>query len=1082
MTTHATRARHAAPLRADTPSAGATRTRHAVPLRADTPTARARHAALLRDAPPAALIHVALALLLLLAGPARAQEHTGRLDVCAFGPDGTPQAGLEVAAGGARATTGRDGIASLVLAPGQHPLVVSRDGETLAEVTLPVVWGEVTEVVVSLARTGVRVHVEAPAWPEALVGPPGPADVAPGALAGRVLDERTKTPIAGARVLVRGHMGEARSGPDGAFELPGVAAGAHAVSIIHTQYSTLTLPAVEVPPGGRAELEASLTPSAVELEVLRVSGYKLEGGLASLMAERRDERAVTEVLGAEQISKSGDSNAAEALQRVTGLTVVGGRYVYVRGMGERYSSALLNGATLPSPDPERRVVPLDLFPADVLESISVQKTYSPDLPGEFGGGATKLRTRRIPDGFGATFSLSSAWNSETTFEDGLTYSGGDRDWLGDDDGTRALPGPVQLAARREPLVLEDPTTGEGYSVDVLTALGQVMPNTWSARRRKDLPPDMGFGGSIGDRVETALGTLGYNVGVAYDHGHRLRRGVQRVFGLGAGGMLEPIVDYRSDRTTRTVDLSSLVSLGYAPVEGQELTVTTLWVRTTEDQTEVYQGYLGNEDREIRVTSLDWVEEQLLSTQVQGEHALPAGIQLSWSYTFALATRDQPDWRRTRYDLDPALERYLLSNRPEGNQRLYNEVDDDNHDVSLSLDLPFQVWKDLTAHLQVGGGYVRRDRESATRRFKFIHRGPTSRDPDVLALPPEQAFAAENIGEDGFLFEEITRATDNYSAEQSIRAAFVNLTLPFSADLEASVGVRVERSEQLVTTFDLFSRTAAAQQADLDTTDWLPAASLVWRFTDAMQLRAAYSRTLSRPDFRELSTAPFDQVIGAGVFVGNPQLDRTRIDSLDLRWEWYLSSDESVSLGLFYKDLTDPIETVLLGGSNRTITLENAKGGRNLGVELELRKRLGFLHRALDPFVLGGNVSWIRSDVELDSSGVATNKRRPLAGQSEFVVNASAGWDDPETRTALSLLYNVSGERLVGVGTFGLPDVYEQPFHRLDLVASWGFLEHWTLKLQVENLLGSKVSYTQDDSVTERYEVGRTVGLSLSGKF
>lgn len=1013
-----------------------------------------------------------------------APPQTGRLDVCVFAPDGAPLPGVDVTAGDVRATTGRDGFARLVLAPGQHPVVVRRGAETLAEVTLPVVWDEVTEVVVSLVLTGeVRVHVEAPAWPEAQAGPPAPAEgAALGTLAGRVLDERTRTPVPGARVIVRGHMGEARTDDEGAFELPGLSAGAHAVSIIHTQYSTLTLPDVDVPAGGRATVEVTLTPSAVELEVVRVSGYELQGGLASLLEERRDERAVTEVLGAEQISKSGDSNAAEALQRVTGLTVVGGRYVYVRGMGERYASALLNGATLPSPDPERRVVPLDLFPADVIESISVQKTYSPDLPGEFGGGVTKLRTRRIPDGFGAGFSISGAWHSETTSRNGLDYRGGGTDWLGFDDGTRALPPGVKLAAEYEPLVLEDPTTGEGYPIGVLTALGQAMPNVWSAKRREDLPPDTGFSGTVGDRVETALGTIGYNVGASYDHKYRNRHGVNRVFGLGGGGALEPIVDYEFDRTTRTIDVSSLVSVGYAPTEGQELTVTTLWVRTTEDQTELYQGYLSNEDREIRVTSLNWVEEQLLSTQLQGQHELFADIQLSWSYTFALATRDQPDWRRTRYDLDPALNRWLLSNRPEGNQRLYNDVDDDNHDVSLSLDAPFQVWKDLTAHLQFGGGYVRRDRESETRRFKFIHRGPVSRDPDVLGLPPEQAFASQNISEDGFSFEEITRATDNYTAEQTIRAAFVNLTLPLTASLEASLGVRVERSRQQVTTFDLFSRTANAQQADLDTTDWLPAASLVWRFSETMQARAAYSRTLTRPDFRELSTAPFDQVVGAGVFIGNPELDRTRIDSFDLRWEWYLSADETVSVGLFYKDLTDPIETVILGGSNRTITLENAKAGRNLGIELEFRKRLGFLSRALDPLYLGGNVSLIRSEVELDGSGVATNKKRPLAGQSEYVINASAGWDDPETRTALSLLYNVSGERLVGVGTFGVPDIYEQPVHRLDLVASWGFLEHWTVRLNVENLLGSKVTYMQDDQVTERYELGRTFGLSLSGKF
>lgn len=1037
-----------------------------------------------------------LLALSLLAGAARAQEEqeeqAGRLDVCAFAATGGPLAGVDVtvavaATGVVRARTGADGLARLVLPPGQHPVTLTLGERALGQVTLPVVWGEVTEVIVHVLASGeASVDVEAPAWPEAQAGPPGAAPEAAragtlaGILAGVVVDARNGSPVAGARVIVRGQRGEAKTDAAGAFELAGLPAGEHAVSIIHTLYATATLAQVTVP-AGRATIEVALTPSSVELEVMRVSGYKLEGGLASLLEERRDERAVTEVLGAEQIGKSGDSNAAEALQRVTGLTVVGGRFVYVRGMGERYSSALLNGATLPSPDPERRVVPLDLFPADVIESISVQKTYSPDLPGEFGGGSTQIRTRGIPDAFGASFSLSGAWNEASTGRNGLTYHTGETDWAGFDNGTRSLPEGVRIAAEHGQLSLEDPSTGEGYPLGVLTALGQTMPNHWSARR-KELPPDFGVSATIGDRLETRAGVVGYNVGLAYDQGWRVKRGVNRVFGLGGDGALEPIVDYRTNLTRRNVDVSGLVSVGYEPAKGQELAVTTLLVRTSEDETEVYGGRLSNDDRDIRVTSLSWVEEQLLSTQLRGKHELFEGIELSWSYAYALATREQPDLRRTRYDFDQTLNAYLLSNRPEGNQRLYNEVEDDNHDLSLSLDVPFTVWKKLEAHVQTGGGYVLRDRESETRRFKFIHRGPLSRDPDVLILPPEQALGRQFISPDGFSFEEITRATDNYEAEQTIRAAFVNLVVPVTAALEVSAGVRVERSRQEVSTFELFSRDQTSASADLETTDWLPAASLVWRFTETMAARAAYSRTLVRPDFRELSSAPFDQVIGAGVFVGNPALERTKIESFDLRWEWFLSADELVSVGVFYKDLEDPIETVILGGSTRTVTLENAPRGRNYGVEVELRKRLGFLGRACEPLFFGGNVSLIKSEVQLDSSGVATNKDRPLSGQSEFVINASAGWDDSGTRTALTLLYNVSGERLVGVGTFGLPDVYEQPFHRLDLVASWGFAEHWSVKVSVENLLDSKVRFTQGDQTTEEYEVGRTFGVGLSGKF
>lgn len=1025
------------------------------------------------------------AAVVLAGAPGRAEDQTGALDVCAFGVDG-PLAGVELVVGARRAVTGADGTLRVALPPGQHEVVLRQGERVLATLTVPVVWGESTELLVAVAADGgARVEVEAAAWPRPEEGPPRDAALATGELAGRVVDARDGSAVVDARVLVRGQLGEARTDARGAFRLGPLPAGPHAVSVIHPRYATGTFPDVHVPAGGAATLEVGLSPSSIELETVRVSGYELKGGLAALLEERRDERQVTEVLGAEQIGKSGDSNAAEALQRVTGLTVVGGRHVYVRGMGERYALGLLNGATLPSADPDRRVVPFDLFPADVIESLTVQKSYSPDLPGEFGGGAIRIKTKGIPRGFGASVGLSTGFHDRSFGEDGLSYScRSDTDWMGFDDGARRLPIPVAIAADREPLVLEDPVTREGYPLNVLTSLGQVMPNQWSARPRRDLDPDLGFSGTIGDRYETPLGVVGFATGASYDQKWRIKRGIQRVFGLGAEGRLEPFVDYRSNLTTRHVDASGLAALGWEPAPGQSIRATTLLARTATDQTETYGGYLGNEDRQIAVTSLDWTEEQLLAQQLQGSHLGPAGIELEWSYTYALATRDQPDWRRTRYDLDPALRRWLLSNRPEGNQRLYNEVDDDDHDLSAGLDIPFAVRSDeeLHPHLRFGGGWVLREREARTRRFKFIHRGERSRDPEVLALPPEGAFGLQNLRADGFSFEEITRATDQYTGAQTITAGWVDLTLPIVASLSVTAGVRLERSAQVVETFDLFSRTASAERADLATTDWLPAASLVWRFTDSMQLRGGYGRSLARPDFRELSTAPFDQVIGAGVFIGNPDLDRTTIDAFDVRWEWYLSEDEAVSVGLFYKELKDPIETVILGGSTRTVTLENAARGRNVGIELEGRKRLSFIDDALAPLFVGGNVSLIRSEVQLDSSGVATNEERPLHGQSEWVVNASFGWDDPETRTSLVLLYNVSGERLVGVGTFGLPDIMEQPFHALDLVASWGFHEGWTVRLQVENLLGSKQRFEQGGETAEEYTIGSTISLSLTARF
>ncbi|MEZ6187572.1 MAG: TonB-dependent receptor [Planctomycetota bacterium] len=1014
---------------------------------------------------------------------AAAQElETGRVEVYAFSAEGRALGGLEVWVGPLRLHTRRDGSARAELPPGIHELSVLHRGAVLGREQVPVVAGEVSEVLVRITPQGrAEVDVEGAGWPSPRAIVVGhEADETTGTLLGRVSDARNGTPVQGARVLVRGERAEAVTDEAGRFELV-LPARAHQLSVIHAQYSTASRSGVRVVAEGQAEVAFELTPSAVELETLRVSGYRLEGGLASLMEERREQKAVAELLGAEQIQKSGDSTAAAALKRVTGLTVVDGKYVYVRGMGERYSSTLLNGAMLPSPEPERRVVPLNLFPADVIESIAVQKSYTPELPGEFGGGTVLLKTKGIPKEFFFKASAKAAYKPETTFEDGLTYRGGGADWLGYDDGTRGLNPFVQNAASKQPLVLQDPLTGEGYPQEVLEALGEVVPNIWSTKR-EEVDPDIGLNLAIGERFEPAGLPLGVRASVGYDNGYRILEGHSRALGVGGAGELTRIVDYRTESLTHTVDVSGHLSVGVEPAEGHQITASTLLVRTTDDETEVYQGYLQNDDAEIRVSRLNYVEQQLWSNQLQGEHDLFGAASLDWSYTYSLASRYQPDYRQTRYDFDEALSSYRLSDRPEGNQRLYADLEDQTHDLSAGLEVPFGVWDDLTATLALGGGYVLRERESEVRRFKFIHRGPLSRDPAILSQPAEQVFTPDTIGANGFLFEEITRNTDSYDAEQTIEAVYARLDLPLHADVDLSGGARLERSQQRVQTFDLFSRGSRPDAAELDRTDVLPAANLSWRFVSDMQLRLGYARTVVRPDFRELSLAPFDQVVGAGVFVGNPDLERTLIDSFDVRWEWYLSPDETVSLGLFYKLLHDPIETVILGGSNRTITLSNADEGRNVGVEFEFRKRLGFLGGFWEHVFVAGNVALIRSEVKLSTTGVATNDDRPLEGQSEYVLNLSCGYDDPESQTSLALLYNVSGERIVGIGTFGLPDVYEQPFHQLDLVASKTFAERWSVTFKAQNLLGEEVRLTQGGETVRSYEKGRTFSISVGVQF
>lgn len=1020
----------------------------------------------------------ALPFLFLWTASAAAQDRPGEAQVYVFGPDGKPRQGIAVRSGPATGTTDASGVARLSLPAGRHPVTIEVAGQPAGRATIDVGSGGVTEVIVRLGAPGERARVDVEGGPGGpAVKPDGNRTRAPGTVSGRIVDEKGLKPISGARIFVRGSSESARTDPEGRFTVK-VLSGSVILAVIHPEYATETVSGIDVPENGAASVEVKMTPSAAELEAEVVRVLRLEGTLEVVQAERRETKSVMEIISAEQISKSGDSDAASALKRVTGLTVVGGRYVYVRGMGERYSSSLLNGSTLPSPEPERRAVPLDLFPVDMVESVVVQKSYSPELPGEFGGGLVQIRTRGIPDKFFVSTGLSLGYTGGTTFRKGLTYKGGGRDWLGVDDGSRDLPGSVESAS---------PPIGLGlYSDAQLEAFGEAMTRVYSSKR-KEVPPDLSFNVAVGSRHEVAGGPLGWSVGLIYDIGYQTVKEEIREFLNAGGGQLSPRFDYDSESLTQNIKLGAVATAAWEPAPDHRLQVTSLLVRNTKNTTQFYQGFYRDDGVDIRVTKLGWVEEMLWTNQLSGKHALYRDLvgkedfELEWRYAYSLADRSEPDRRETRYDFDTGVGAFVLSDHPAGNERLFNELNDTIQDFGLGFSFPFNVGEDRPAKVRAGINYLSRERESDTRRFHFAFVGPDSSDPAVTSLPAEQAFSPPFIGANGFRFEEVTLNTDSYSAEHSILSAYAVLDFPIGPDLDLSGGFRVESSDQEVLTFDPFDA-ASAIVADLVSTDLFPALNATWRFREQMQLRGGFSRTVSRPDFRDLSEAIVNTVVGGAVFRGNSQLEQCTIDHFDLRWEWFPSEEEVFSVGLFYKGLTNPIETTRLGGATPTVTLQNAKSGTNFGLELEARKRLTFIASELSEFYVGGNIAFIRSEVELEAAGIATETERPLQGQSPFVLNIALGYDARESRISAALLYNVSGRRISETGTFGLPDVYEQPFQRLDFVASWGVTENLSISFKAQNLFDDNVHFTQSGQTTNKFQLGRSFSISVSLKF
>ena len=527
--------------------------------------------------------------------------------------NGAPVSGAEIFVEGVDSSvTNEKGMVRFVTSPGVYGLHVVKAG--LAEAKIPsvqVVAGEVTEAIVTMFSDGrpALVSLEVAAHKlqdkQQILDENQPT----GELQGAIVDIEKRKPVQGARIFVRGVDVEVKSGKDGKFTLR-LPAGMHALSVVHPDFSMQTIDDVHVTADQKQTVDIELTPSSLELDDYTVVAPEIEGGIAELNRERQGSSAVAEVIGAEQIAKSGDSSAAGALKRVTGLTLVGGKYIYVRGMGERYSSTLMNGSTLPSPEPERRVVPLDMFPVDILESVLIQKTYSADLPGEFGGGAIRLRTRGRPDDLTANVSVSAGGNTNTTFQKGLKYNGGDWDWLGIDDGARSLPGAVAKASDGQPLLETDRFSSKGYTASELENFGEMMSNVWTPNKSTVIP-DLGLSATVGDCYKIGATPIGFLLSASYDQNWDLSKVKRNYYIVGNEGELELQHSYDFESLNRNVSLGGILDLSTEIAEHHKLKSTTILIRTTDDEARIYEGFNRDVSTDIRVTRLRWIERMLL---------------------------------------------------------------------------------------------------------------------------------------------------------------------------------------------------------------------------------------------------------------------------------------------------------------------------------------------------------------------------------------------------------------------------------------------------------------------------------------
>ncbi len=913
----------------------------------------------------------------------------------------------------------------------------------------------------------------------AIPPPAASAQQATGRIFGRVVDAASTRPIASAQVYLEDGSIGALSSVDGRFVLRDVPVGVHSVVVRILGYGGKTVTGVRVEADGVVALDVGLEQSAVAVEGVTVEAAVETGSTAAMLAERAAASFVADVIGTEQISRSPDGDAAAVLRRMPGLSVVDGKFAYVRGLGERYSSTTLNGAPLASPMPDRKVVPLDVVPSDLLESIIAAKSYSPDQPGDYAGGLVELRTKDFPPRRTLSFSASSSYNSTATFADGLRYAGGGRDFLGFDDGTRKLPA-VLPGDRR----IQFPNFSRGE----LERFGEAFGGDWGPTV-KNIPPNSSLGASFGDDFDFLDRSLGVLGAVTYSNSYANKSDViERVFST--AGLANPEVDYKGDQTTHSVSLGGLANLSYELTPTSRITGNFVYNRLMDDEARVFEGYNLDSGTDQRNYRIRFLAQTLINAQLKGEHRLGFlnDATLDWRGAWSRAGRYEPNTREVLYR--KVDDRFLFDNFVSSGSVFHQDLVDDTYSGNGSVEVPYSLG-DRSGTIEVGASLSAKSRNAFTRRFRYLLIPGGVVTNDVRQRDPNGLFNPETIASNGFELVEATFRPDNYDATEDLNAGFLLLNADVAESLTVMAGLRVESATQTVTPFDLHeSHQEPLVGARLDNTDVLPAFNATWTLEDGMNLRVAASRTLARPQLRELAPFAFADYAGGYLTVGNPELVRSLIQNYDARWEYFFAPGKLLSASAFYKVFDAPIEVAVLPSTELLRSWVNGGSAYNYGVELEFRSDLGVLTPALESVTLNSNLTLVRSEVNtpdvvriyVPGAGGAdlpvVAKTRALQGQSPYVANVSMTYTSDSGASRASVLFNRFGRRIDAVGGQATADVFEEARSQLDVVMERRLTHSAKVKLSASRLLGNVVEFTQDGDLLRRWNNGRSVSLSV----
>lgn len=938
------------------------------------------------------------------------------------------------------------------------------------------------------------------------------ANAQTGRIIGKVIDAKTNETLIGATVVIEGTTNGVTTDVEGNFSFKGLKTGTYTIAISYISYTTKKFEGIAVTDKEVTNLNVLLEESTSQtLTEVVIKAEMNKENTNTLLVVQKNSATVSDGISAEGIKKTPDKNTSDVLKRISGASIQDNKFAIIRGLGDRYNAAYINGTPLPSSESDKKAFAFDIFPANMLDNLVILKTATPDMPGEFAGGIINITTKSIPEKNFQSISLGSSYNTVSTGKDFKTYAGGKYDWLGIDDGTRAIAS--EIVSTKEYALLK---------TDAKADMAKYMTPSWKIETTKALPA-LSLQYSLGRNFKVFKKDFGVLFAYTYQNNFNANKTIRREFEEQALGVIQK-TELNDSVYTQTILNSALLNFACNLNENNQLGFKNMYSINADDKVTIRKGVreMDSDPKQWEKSSnRSFTQNKLYTGQIEGTHFIPkAKIKMKWIGGYSDVNRSVPNQRRMVYQKSSLLEgdtieKYLAVVQNNGTiptaagNMFWSNTTEKIYSGKYEFSIPVTIQK-VKTDFKVGGMSQLREREFSARNFGFSRykkNTPTKAafDNSLLLLSEDSIFAANHLGlmsngKGGFKLEEATKVSDSYQAKSILHAGFAMFDTRFLTKFRIVGGVRVESYQQQFNYVEFGSN--LEKQIDTTVIDLLPSVNFIYSITDKMNVRASYYRTVSRPEFRELAPFAFYNFQYDNILSGNTNLQRAIIDNMDLRYEIFPGAGQVFSVSGFYKSFTNPIELIMRTGTSGAAEMyyTNVAKATNYGAEFEYRIKLsGFCKHdsniVLSNTTLFTNASFIKSKVDVSAINGQSTSTRALQGQSPFIINAGVQYLHPTQDWSINASYNVVGPRIFIVGNVQEPDVYENSRHVIDLQAAKTFKKKLEIKFNVKDILAQNQLFYQNvgDSKNRGYDkatdnrwqetyFGRTFSIAISLKF